>query len=364
MGDVAIHWQEDPSTGVLTASASWAGPNGQPITLSASGNVHGLRAKLMAASAPKLKQVLAALRSPALQQQAVSGQLAQVHRVAQQVTKKKVAQQLAGKVKHALARSGPFFPHAARPPVQSVTKTAAVANAAMKVIQQSKAGNPAAKTFVRQVVQKAAQGAPDAKALASVLSRFASQPTAAGGCGVSGLDEASLAASSCFGDTVSGAFNPIYAAQQVYIKAKRGDAKAKKYIGTVLAQANKGDKDALKLRDLLAQSSKLGTEEHAPRAVSGSNLFEHTAPMNVKNYYTISGQDIGPFWGDNTLDLNPTMEIAVGANGKVMAKRWDGAKWIWDQVRGHNPIRNRNQIFGVRDAYLQGMGTMQARALY
>lgn len=346
MGDVQIHWQEDPATGVLTATASW-NANGAPMSISASGSVRGVREKLTTMLAPKLKQVVAALRSsPAAQQQAISGQLAQINSHALNVTKKHVAKQLTGKMKHALAHRSPFF---ANPPRAHGPKTAATLTAAQAVVAKAKAGHPAAKQFVRSVVQQAAQGAPDAKALASVMSQVASSPAAAAGCGVSGAS----------------GINPIYAAQQVFLKAKRGDAKAKAFIASVLDKATRGDVQARTLRDVLAQASKLGSEEHAPQhAVSGANLFRDAAPMNVKNYYTISGHDIGPFWGDNVVDNNPTLEIAVGANGEAMKKKWDGARWVWEQIRVHEPIRGRESIFGVRDAYLQGSAAMQARALH
>lgn len=351
MGDVQIHWQEDPASGVLTATASWTA-NGAPMSISASGSVRGVREKLTQVLAPKLKQVIAALRtSPVAQQQAISGQLAQINKHALNVTKKHVAKQLTGKMKHALSHRGAFFPHASAQHVAAMPKTAAALTAAQNVVAKAKAGHPAAKSFVKSVVQKAAQGAPDAKALASVLSQIASSPAAAAGCGVSG----------------AASINPIYAAQQVYLKAKRGDAKSKTFIASVLSKANAGDAQARVLRDVLAQASKLGSEEHAPHhavsGMAGDSLFQHAAPMNVKNYYTISGQDIGPFWGDNVVDSNPTLEIAVGANGEAMKKRWDGARWVWEQIRVHEPIRNSNAIFSTRDAYLQGSAAMQARAL-
>ncbi len=106
-------------------------------------------------------------------------------------------------------------------------------------------------------------------------------------------------------------------------------------------------------------------------AASGGSVAYGTSPwnpgpMSLQNYITISGFEVSAstFYGDNVVDVQPSTDIIVGADGVVMGKAWDGAKWIWQALKPRIGIRSESEVFGARDALLEGMKSMTQRQMH
>lgn len=89
-------------------------------------------------------------------------------------------------------------------------------------------------------------------------------------------------------------------------------------------------------------------------------------------YYNI----IGGYDGDPSLSISGCVgppaaagthaagaHIVTGADGIPRVKTWTGLKWVWSELRPHTGIRSETQGFGMRDAMLLGMQSIQAREL-
>jgi hypothetical protein len=167
-------------------------------------------------------------------------------------------------------------------------------------------------------------------------------------------------------------------ARRLLAKAKRGDATARTAIAGINARAAAGDATAKRdRRILLAVAGEHGassgwTDVYSPAVTVGSVAYD-TDTMDLENYYTISGSEVRTCQGcapgaqcsgcASASAGAGDSDLIIGADGKAYVRGWDGAKWFWRQLVPHRTIRGEQAGFGIRDALLLGMRTVQSREL-
>jgi hypothetical protein len=171
-------------------------------------------------------------------------------------------------------------------------------------------------------------------------------------------------------------------ALKVMEQAAAGNVKAKQLIDVLRARHTQGDVSASALLWFLHQAW-LMRRQAAGAAAGGSVAYGdnawNPAPMNVRNYYQISGQNLGPFYeqpgyplqGNVVAPDGRTMVIAgeddvdmiSGAGGRLLKKAWDGRKWVWQDAGQTRPVFAARPGFGMKDAMAAGRYAMQRRQL-
>lgn len=157
-------------------------------------------------------------------------------------------------------------------------------------------------------------------------------------------------------------------ALQVMKQSALGNAKSKLLISTLRTRHTHGDPSASALLWFLHQAwLMLGSQGSQGAAAGDSAAYGdnawNAAPMNVQNYYQISGENLGPFYGAGAEVVSPDaqVDIIIGAGGKTLKKAWNGKQWVW--VEANAPVFASKAGFGMRDAMLHGRQAMQRRQL-
>lgn len=304
-----------------------------------------------------------------------------------------------------------------------------VLEAASKILYDAKKGSPKALQYVQKLASQAKQGDASSAQLMKLLNVIHTAPVAATPQAAAQLPPTNFAAadlsamqaaaagqiaigcgSATSGDAwtippnfaISGAASiPVEtAALKVLQRAHAGSQKAKDFIRGVVLASKSGDAQAKRLLPLLMHAAaalkaapqlppelavytepfRAATEPtEAGMATSGGSVAYgqdawNPQPMNVKNFYTISGVDVGPFYGDGVIDADGEVyvvageaaedaEVIFGADGKQFNKKWDGVRWVWNEIRPHLGIRSEQQSFGLRDAQRTAIDNARARAM-
>jgi hypothetical protein len=416
-GKFEITWSTDSKTGDLIGSASVYGADGQPRTISARVNKAALRSQFVKRYAPHLAGVSGDI--------AISGSIFDdIGSAVDSIAKSQVINDL-GKAAQQIMRSAPaalpsipLSQIVMHSPDMAKTVSAALApalgpaaslfspqvmQAAGKLLHGVQNKHPHAVQQVNAIVAKAQQGD---KASASLKNLFEAllkpastviksaapaaapdylsqlQSAAAGACAEAmragdavvwkaGADYFAISGESDFYSI--GANLPATATQlidRVAQKIQSGDAKATHFLAILQSNAAKGDAAAKRMYDAIAHAVALAKtkaeaalpSEHAPpAAVSGASTWH--SPMNLENYYTISGLRIPPFYGDNVVDVDGGVDIVTGADGRQLQRQWDGSRWIYVEAPGQVEASSSGGSFGLRDAYLLGIKQQQARAV-
>ena len=206
--------------------------------------------------------------------------------------------------------------------------------------------------------------------------------------------------------TVPTAVTALRNAAMLLVRSRAGVPTARAALLKLRQRVMQGDKAAQRSWAILKQAAKTLPHPKSKTtagwaAVAGCGMPPGTvagwqAPMNLQNYYQIMGNGGGApvvagqhygIAGDvmglkchtgpalpealahtHAVTCEPGAAISghdwtIGANGRPVYKTWNGARWIWSELRPHYGIRSEAQGFGLRDALLLGMQTMQSREL-
>lgn len=164
-------------------------------------------------------------------------------------------------------------------------------------------------------------------------------------------------------------------ARQLLARAKQGDKAARAAISGISARAAAGDTKAKRdQRILLAVAGEYGassgwSDVYSPAVMIGSVAYDADV-MDLENYYQIAGQHARTCQGcapgtqcAGCASSSGDSDLVIGADGKAYVRGWDGVKWIWRELGPRRTIRGEQGGFGIRDALLLGMRTVQSREL-
>lgn len=183
--------------------------------------------------------------------------------------------------------------------------------------------------------------------------------------------------------TAGAAVSLAQRARMVLARARQGDKGARAMLGGLVRRAARGNKKAMRdCKILMAVAKEAPAAEGA--AAGWVDIYDRAfavsgfgPPMSLHNYFTIGGtgakaEDFYPGCsqgcahtceGNGAVAGAANVDLIVGADGTQYGKTWNGARWIWSELRPRRGLRAETQNFGMRDAVLLGMQRIQQREL-